>query len=108
VLVARNASNLAEAAEEIKKINANVEVLTQAMDICNEDAVKELFAKIKSDFGTADVLINNAGSGRSALPIKQIDPKDFWYDFVSDTPSSSIKAEILTSLCRRSMSKAHS
>ena len=108
MLVARNVSNLAEAAEEIKEINANVEVLTQGMDICNEDSVKELFAKIKSDFGTADVLINNAGSGRSVLPIKQIDSKDFWYDFVSDTPSSSITAEILTSLCRRSMSKAHS
>lgn len=30
-----------------------------------------------------DVLINNAGSGKSALPIKEVDPKDFWYDFVS-------------------------
>jgi NADP-dependent 3-hydroxy acid dehydrogenase YdfG len=45
--------------------------------------VKALYAKIESEFGTVDVLVNNAGSGKSALPIKDVDPEDFWYDFVS-------------------------
>ncbi len=58
--------------------------MAQALDIRNIESVKALYAKIKADFGTVDVLINNAGSGRSALPIKDVDPEDFWYDFVSN------------------------
>ena len=53
------------------------------MDIRSEEEVKALYVEIKKEFGTADVLINNAGSGRSALPIKEADPTDYWYDFVS-------------------------
>lgn len=53
------------------------------MDIQDKDAVKALYARIEADFGTVDVLINNAGTGKSILPIKDIDPDDFWYDFVS-------------------------
>ncbi len=57
--------------------------MAQSVDIRDAGAVQTLFSKIKSEFGTADVLINNAGSGKSALQIKEVDPSDFWYDFVS-------------------------
>jgi NAD(P)-dependent dehydrogenase (short-subunit alcohol dehydrogenase family) len=58
--------------------------MTRAIDIRSEGDVKTLYASIKEEFGTVDVLINNAGSGKSALAVKDIDPKDFWYDFVSN------------------------
>jgi len=89
VLVARNESELEAAGREIKIINPKVQVLTQALDIRNKDAVKALYAKIQSDFGTVDILVNNAGIGTSALPIKDVDPEDFWYDFVSEIESMS-------------------
>jgi hypothetical protein len=85
VLVARNKSELESAGEEIKNINPKVKVLTEALDIRNQDSVQALFAKIKSEYGTVDILVNNAGSGKSALPMKDVDPEDFWYDFVSNT-----------------------
>lgn len=72
------------AGREIRNLNPKVQVLTQALDIRNQDSVKALYAKIKAEFGTVDVLVNNAGSGKSALPIKDADPEDFWYDFVSN------------------------
>jgi NADP-dependent 3-hydroxy acid dehydrogenase YdfG len=75
------------AGREIRILNPRVQVLTQALDIRNQESVKALYAKIKSEFGTVDVLVNNAGSGKSALPIKDVDPEDFWYDFVSNSPS---------------------
>ncbi len=50
-----------------------------------EDEVKALFSRIKSEIGTVDVLVNNAGSGKSALPVRDVDPNDFWYDFVRIT-----------------------
>lgn len=62
------------------------------MDIRDEDAVKVLFDRIKSEIGTVDVLVNNAGSGKSALPVRDVDPRDFWYDFVCiPVPSSGIE-----------------
>ena len=82
VLVARNKSEVEAAGEEIKSINPEVKVLTEALDVRNQGSVQALFAKIKSEYGTVDVLVNNAGSGKSALPIKDVDPEDFWYDFV--------------------------
>jgi len=81
ILVARNEAEVEAAGREIKEINPKVKVLTQALDIRNQTSVQALFAKIKSEFGTIDVLVNNAGSGKSALPIKVVDPEDFWYDF---------------------------
>jgi NADP-dependent 3-hydroxy acid dehydrogenase YdfG len=48
--------------------------------------VHALYASIKKQFGTVDVLINNAGSAKSVLAVKDMDPKDFWYDFVSIDP----------------------
>ena len=83
VLVARKKKELEEAAADIRKINPNIKILTHAVDIRSEEEVKSLYGEIKKEFGTVDVLINNAGSGKSALPIKEVDPKDFWYDFVS-------------------------
>ena len=68
---------------DIKNLNPKVQILTQALDIRDKSAVEALFAKIKLEFGTVDVLVNNAGSGKSALPIKDVAPEDFWYDFVS-------------------------
>ena len=83
VLVARNKAEVEATGRDIKNLNPKVQVLTQALDIRDKSAVQALFAKIKLEFGTVDVLVNNAGSGKSALPIKDVDPEDFWYDFVS-------------------------
>ena len=58
--------------------------MTRALDIRSEEDVKALYASIYEEFGTVDVLINNAGSGKVVLPIKDIEAQDFWYDFVSD------------------------
>ncbi|KAG4436873.1 hypothetical protein IFR05_007636 [Cadophora sp. M221] len=81
ILVARNPEELEASSQEIKKINSEVLVLAQSVDIRDESAIRDLFADIKAKFGTADVLVNNAGSGKSALPIKEVDASDFWYDF---------------------------
>jgi NADP-dependent 3-hydroxy acid dehydrogenase YdfG len=85
ILVARNEAEVEAAGREIKEINPKVKILTQALDIRNQTSVQALFVKIKSEFGTVDVLVNNAASGKSALPIKVVDPEDFWYDFVRNT-----------------------
>jgi hypothetical protein len=91
VLVARKEKELQETAADIRKINPAIKILTRAIDIRSEEEVKALYTSIKEEFGTVDVLINNAGSGKSALPIKDIDPKDFWYDFVSSAFGETVE-----------------
>lgn len=83
MLIARKSSELEAAKSELHKINPKVTVLTQAMDISDEEAVRRLFARIKSELGTVDVLVNNAGSGQETAPIKDANPVNFWHDFVS-------------------------
>ncbi|CZT44651.1 uncharacterized protein RSE6_04850 [Rhynchosporium secalis] len=53
-----------------------------SMDIRDEKAVQILFADIRLTFRTADVLINDAGSGKSAPPINDTEVADFWRAFV--------------------------
>ena len=89
MLVARKANDLEEAAAEVRRINPDVKVMTKAIDIRSEEDVKALYKSIKEEFGTVDVLINNAGSGKTILPIKDIEVEDFWYDFVSASPIPS-------------------
>lgn len=82
MLVARKAADLEDAAAEMRAINPNVKVMTRPLDIRSQEGVQALYRDIKSEFGTADVLVNNAGCGTSVLPIRDMDSKDFWYDFV--------------------------
>jgi NADP-dependent 3-hydroxy acid dehydrogenase YdfG len=57
--------------------------MTRTINILSKEDIKALFRDIKNEYSAADILINNAGSRKSSLPIKDVDPKDFWYDFVS-------------------------
>ncbi|MDO5564685.1 MAG: SDR family oxidoreductase [Eubacteriales bacterium] len=58
-------------------------------DITNEDNIKSLFEKIKNDYGTLDILINNAGVYISK-DLQNIEEKDFY-----DTYNINVKAPIL-------------
>lgn len=62
--------------------------MIRPFDIRSEEDVRALYRDIKSEFGTADVLVNNAGSGKSALAIRDVDHEDFWCDFVSISKAS--------------------
>ena len=84
VLVARNSSALEATKEEISKTNPNIELLSVPTNISEEDSVKALFEKIKRQFGTVDVLINNAGVlGAENVPFKDGTFSDWWSNFVS-------------------------
>jgi NAD(P)-dependent dehydrogenase (short-subunit alcohol dehydrogenase family) len=58
-LVARNAKNLAAVAKVCAKAGAVAE--TFVCDVADEDAVTAMAAAVRKQFGSVDVLINNAG-----------------------------------------------
>ena len=59
-LIDINGAAVANTVEEIKR--RNVKAVGYVCDISNRDAVMDVVAKIKQDFGPIDVLINNAGT----------------------------------------------
>lgn len=58
-LIARTAADLQNVAEELKTFNVQVAVATA--DVASIDAVNTAVAKVKTDLGAIDILINNAG-----------------------------------------------
>ncbi len=89
VLVVRNAEQLANTEQDVRRINNEAKVLSVSADIADEASVQALFEKVKAEFGTADVLVNNAG----ILTWGQIDavtPKAWWGDFVCHSYSARI------------------
>lgn len=65
------------------------------IDISNENEVKKLFECLRTDYRQIDVLVNNAGSGESPLPIAEVQAEKWWYNFVSEI--NSIESEFLDS-----------
>ena len=62
LLLARNAERLEGAVAAIKRDGG--EARTFPIDLADASAVAELAARVERDFGTPDILINNAGAGR--------------------------------------------
>ncbi|KAI9883299.1 MAG: hypothetical protein M1823_004942 [Watsoniomyces obsoletus] len=80
VLVARSAEQLAQTEEDLKKINSKVDLLSVPADLTDESSIEALFEKVKSKYGTADVLVNNAGGLSEAGPIASADSKAWWFN----------------------------
>jgi NADP-dependent 3-hydroxy acid dehydrogenase YdfG len=57
-------------------------VLIQVVDIRKEAEAKTLFAKVKNELGAVDVLVNNSGSAKTSLPLKDVSADDFWLNFI--------------------------
>ncbi len=78
VLVARDAKQLLETAEEVRAIDPNIEVLVKSADVTDEASVGAVFNTVKHLFGTADVLVNNAGVASGMGFIGDVDAKAWW------------------------------
>lgn len=79
--MARSAEALVDVAKEIGAVNPSIDVLSVATDVTNIQSVNDMFEKVKTKFGHADVLVNNAGTS-AVGPIKDVDEKEWWNDFV--------------------------
>ena len=63
-LLARTQSDLDKLAEELA--GYNVKISTVTADVSNIESVNNAVAKVQSDLGFIDILINNAGIGKFA------------------------------------------
>ena len=70
-LIARDEKRLAEVGKEAVKLGA-VDVKIYVCDICQTDNLEIVIKSIISDFGTVDILINNAGIWQKLMPVDEI------------------------------------
>jgi 3-oxoacyl-[acyl-carrier protein] reductase len=66
VIASRKIENLEPVAADIKKLGRRT--FAMAMDVRQEDAVKELVERTTRDLGRVDVMVNNAGASFRAKP----------------------------------------
>ncbi|KAF2094740.1 putative oxidoreductase [Rhizodiscina lignyota] len=81
VLLARSASDLAEAEKEAKAINPSIETLALSVDVADEASVSDAFRAIQEKYGKPDVLVNNAAVLEPLSSILEVDAKKWWYAF---------------------------
>ncbi|KAL8923536.1 MAG: hypothetical protein Q9172_003072 [Xanthocarpia lactea] len=80
VLVGRTATSLDLTAQGVSQISDSLPVMVQPADVSDEIGVKSAFAKIKTRFGKAHVLVNAAGSMGGGM-IGDAPLESWWGDF---------------------------
>jgi gluconate 5-dehydrogenase len=69
VIASRHQEELNSAQQDLQKLNKNT--LTIEADISREEQVQMLVEQTVKEFGTIDILVNNAASGLHNVPIEQ-------------------------------------
>lgn len=80
IIAARTAERLEAARAEITS-TTNVRVVAVACDVATSDGVAAVVAAAETEFGGADILINNAGTGSNETIMESADEKwQFYWD----------------------------
>lgn len=82
MLVARNSAQLQESAEALTKEYPNTKFLPLTCDIKDGVSVRAVFRQVKEAFGTADVLVNNAGTPDDVKPLRHANIDNLWHGIV--------------------------
>ena len=68
VLAARNLERLNELASEIRE--AGRQAFTVQIDLSSEESIRDAFARTAREFGTPEILVNNAGITKDGLALR--------------------------------------
>lgn len=85
VLVGRRRDKIAECASALRRQFPSVEFLEAPADVSSIVEVDAVFDSIKSAYGSADVLINNAGVLGGSGALSDSDPAAWWSNFQINT-----------------------
>lgn len=81
ILVGRDATRLRVTEAAVRAINPNVDYLSVPTDLTDSASVESLFRVIRSRYGHANVLVNNAGTFAQSDVVGNVDPTTWWSDF---------------------------
>src|SRR5215469_15765622 len=80
VITSRDELRLKSALAELKGSASNIEGLI--CDVCSPGSVAKLFAEIKRQHGSIDVLVNNAGVAHELRPVERL-PLETWKEVIN-------------------------
>ena len=86
-LLGSSESTVSKALEELKKENNSYDVIGFYPTLHKEDEIKEIFEKIKKEFGKKDIVVNNAGVS-SSTPLENYTEEE--YDKISNLNIKSV------------------
>ena len=87
VLFGSREESVNKALEELKNENSDYVVSGYYPDLTSIDSVKEVFEKVKNEYGKIDILVNNAGVS-SSIPFSDYTMEE--YDRVMDINVKSV------------------
>lgn len=98
ILAARNVEKLERAAEEVRASGA--EAFVVELDLGSVESVLAAFHKAQKEFGTVDILVNNAAITRDGLAVRM--KKDDWDAVINTNLYGSFQAiqQVLPSMMR--------
>ncbi len=79
VVTARSKAEIARVADEIQNIGRNCIALV--CDVTDPAQVEQMAAEVSASFGTINILVNNAGSGKSAKFLGH--PDALWHEMIA-------------------------
>ncbi|MFN3598506.1 MAG: 3-oxoacyl-[acyl-carrier-protein] reductase [Aquificaceae bacterium] len=100
VITGRDTSRAQEIAKEIGE-KFQVQTLGVAMDMANQESIKEAYSKIEKEWGGVDILINNAGITKDKLFLRM--SLEDWEEVIRVNLTGTF---LITSLCVKGMLKA--
>ena len=80
MIIGRNENKLKRVAEELMELNQNGKISYCEADITKPDQIKHMVSKTVQEFGTIDVLLNNAG-GPPAGSFMDLSDEDWQHSF---------------------------
>ena len=82
-ICARTLSELEETRDKILAISPGTSVYLQQVDITAESDVRSFFEAAKSELGSIDVAVSNAGAQNEFKPIADTSTEQWWDEIVS-------------------------
>lgn len=81
-LVSRSTNQLESAAQDIR--DAGGTALCVPADITNPQRVEEMARRVEAEWGSVDLLVNNAGAFRAIGPVWDVAPAEWWSDVTTN------------------------
>lgn len=81
VLVGRDARRLRATEEVVRAINLSIDLLCIPTDLTDSASVENLYSLVRTRYGHADVLVNNAGTFAQSDIVGNVNPTAWWSDF---------------------------
>src|SRR5699024_3359134 len=100
VLTARREDRLREVQARIQDAGGQATVIV--LDVTDQDSIDAVAKQLAAEFGSVDLLVNNAGGARGLEPIVETDPADWRWMFEANVMGTLQVTTLASNIQRQS------